>query len=251
MNPIPKRSTQAELAPLLTGVIDPTAPKEARDAAAREIRAILVEEARRVAGWDGALEDELVEHAWMQILRGLYVPRADSSFRAWVATVMRRYASELRRRNLRLGLGRTRAVDPPAPPGDAMGGDLDIDLTTPFGRDDVARVAAWSRSQRLVLLPWWLLWRKVPEKQWEETADAAGLTPPFPGPDFGHLPPADRTSRLAAALGVKPNSITQALKRGRDRVLALRFVRELLAVEPRGTSRAKVGCTTGRALRVA
>jgi hypothetical protein len=200
--------------------------QEQREHAARVLLERLRVLARRVAGDNPHLIDELVSHVNVQCLRGLYRARPDASFETWCVTVMRHYRTDIRRRWLRERSESVRVAVVPQPRDETRSRDMQIDLTTPFSPEDDRRVRAWSLGQRVILLPWWLLWRKADDECWQKTVRAAKLHTPFPVRGFDRLPDVDRTAYLAEALGVTPNAINQALGRGREKVFALRFIRE-------------------------
>jgi hypothetical protein len=217
----------AAFAALILTAFDTGLAGDVRNEAGAVLRHFLTEQARRVARGDQALVEELVSHVCVQCGRGMYVPRQDTTPEAWVLTVMRNYRADANVLRLRTRPGETILPAIPDPRDDRPARELHLDLESRFCPEDDDRVARWSASQRVILLPWWLLWRKADETRWRQTVLAAGLPHPFPGSEFARLHAADRTRYLADSLGVTTNAVTRALVRGRGRVMALRFVREL------------------------
>lgn len=221
------RPDSTELSALAARAFDPqTAPAE-RDQLIRELSRPLAHLARRVAWGDQFLADELLQHALVQGVRGKFSPNR-GGFLAWGRTVLRRHLISLRRsRLLALGgddAGRERAEHR------RDHADLRLDLTSPFGSGDRATVLGWPVRRRVVLLGWFLLWRKLPEDAWACSLADLGIPSTFPGLGFDELPDSDRTDHLADALHVCPNTIVQTLRRGRPLLRGLRFVRELAVV---------------------
>jgi hypothetical protein len=180
-----------------------------------------------VAPRDSALREELVGHVEVQCGRGMYEPRAATKPDAWVLTIMRNYRAGLARRILREASGDDALAGLSNPRDVTLTRDMRIDLTTRFCDEDDRRVRAWTARQRVILLPWWLLWRKAEQTYWAQTVAVVRLEQPFPSDHFEWMAEGERTAYLAQTLGVTHNAINQALGRGRDKVFSLRFMREL------------------------
>jgi hypothetical protein len=217
----------AAFACLIRTAFDPRADSEQRNLAGRALQDYLTGLARHVARGNPNLTQELMDHVFVQCARGKYEPRENTTPEAWVLTVMRNYRVDVGKRMLRTGVGDTLLPEEPDLGDRPLSRDMNIDLTARFCPQDDARVAVWTPRQRIILLPWWLLWRKAETSRWSDTVRAARLLEPFPRPGFERLDAPDRTIYLAEALALTANAIDQALKRGRKRVFALRFMQEL------------------------
>ncbi len=221
-----------DLAPLtLTELVvlafAPNTPAEGRLDATNELLRRLSIMARHVAGSDHDLVSEIVQHVWVQLLRGKYEPRPDRPCESWVWVVMRRYCWDARRLKIRWACEAELTPELATAHDDRHASDLHVDFSTRFGPDDDARILAWTAGQRFVLLTWALLWRKVDPIRWAETLAEVGVAGPFPGPGFEHRSDSERRRIIAQVLGVATNSVTQALKRGKEQLRGLRFLREL------------------------
>ena len=180
--------------------------------------------ARHCARGDANLADELAQHVRVRYFHGKYEP-ARGPFKPWAVTCMRNeYVNA--HRGLR-AVGGAFQLDLPDPDNDPTSIDLAIDLTTPFCAADRAEVFSWTPRPRVVLLGWTGLWLKMHERDQRRTVREAELADACVLPVLRLFTLRDRTHELAAALGVKPNTISQILSRGLARVGHLRFVREL------------------------
>lgn len=223
--------SSAQAAALILFAFDTSRPGAERNESARTLGETIERQAGRVAHGDRSLREELIGHAWVQLGRGMYAAAPGASFEAWLLTLMRHYRADAHRYRIRRPVVTATMPEQAAPPTDPAGRDLRIDLTTPFAAADASRVGAWTVPQRIVLLPWWLLWQKVAPEFWGKTVRAAGLSEAFPDPDFAHFVAEERTAYLADSLCVTRNAITQTLCREGRKVRALRFVRELMGTE--------------------
>jgi DNA-directed RNA polymerase specialized sigma24 family protein len=100
---------------------------------------------------------------------------------------------------------------------------------------DVEAIGGWPARDRVVLLCVSGLWAKTPPQQWERWVDE--YRQHYDAPDDGPFPPAElqesdevarRNELLAQALGERPNTLAVCLYRGKKRLLALQYVRDLL-----------------------
>jgi hypothetical protein len=179
---------------------------------------------------DRNLAEELAQHVLVQCIRGLYDPTR-GPFAAWARVVMLHYRLDLLRASLRT-IGHGDYV--PELTDDFNSHNITeqhLDLTDPFGPEDLTIISNWSAKDRVILLCRGLLWRKVPEQLWKETLRILHLPEHFPGPDFVELNEKDRNAYLSEHLGIPANTLCQFWRRGRDRVRGLRCVRELATFE--------------------
>jgi DNA-directed RNA polymerase specialized sigma24 family protein len=186
--------------------------------------------ARRAAlAYPRALREELIADALGLVWERL--PKWDPGkgpFLAWCRVVLGNVLKDRLDRCRRDVLARTEAHDPDTlglPAAEPAG------ESEPFSRTDLARMEAWPASDRVVLLCWFGLWRRVPEPVWLGWLAACDLEPPVPPEGFDPLDrKAERYAALAPALGVSRNTLCQRLRRA----LARNGLDQLEALDPAG-----------------
>lgn len=188
--------------------------------------------ARRFARGNEQLVEEAVHHLCVQYYRGLFDPNRKVPLHVWAARVLRNYIADVlqgMRRHVPIEGEVGCHSDPRARRHQHMI-ETHLDLTNSFGADDLSLVRSWRPRRRFVLLGWHGLWYKLPPADQTRTLTEVRPAVPFPVPDFLDWADRERTEYLAEALRVEPNTVTQIRCRGRDALLALRFVRDWLQV---------------------
>lgn len=184
--------------------------------------------AQRTARGEQHLAEELTQHVLIQFWCGRY--HSDrGSFPAWACRLLRNYRADTFRRPHR-SVGGEQAIQERIDAkvtSDLLTTERNLDLTTPFDREDLNAVRSWSPRQRFVILGWSGLWGKLPESDQHRTLAAVKPVVRFPVPNFLDWPDHERTEYLADALRVPPNTVTQIRCRGRAGLHSLRFVKEL------------------------
>jgi DNA-directed RNA polymerase specialized sigma24 family protein len=221
---MPSRADLARLA------ADSQQPQASRNAAILELRPFLLQTARRVlarrALWDSALADDLVSLVELRIQESKF-EEGKGSFEGWCFTVMRNDLQD------RLKKAAHQRPTVPEVADEASERDRALleqahDSRALLSVADLERIRGWPNPLRRVLvLCRGLVWRKVPEQQWQAWLGDCGLSPPFPPDDFDELPAGERYEILAASLGLQMNTLHAHWKRGRPDLLGLDFVRGL------------------------
>ncbi len=105
-----------------------------------------------------------------------------------------------------------------------------------FSPPDRERIEGWHPGDRVVLLAVSGLHVKSPDEDWERYVRAAEqvfrvpLPRPFPPPGPADESPADRHGRVAMALGLPTNTLSQRWRRKKHRLVELDCIRDLKAV---------------------
>ncbi len=219
--------------------------EEVRQRAFRALLPVIHRTAHRLAlRFTGQQRRDLLDNAEGDVWEALGRGAPQGPFEAWCYTVLRnRHLDNLRqeqreqRHALAAAHQRREAVDLRHALERAWARD------EPLGELDLRAVGAWSLRERLVLLCLSGLWRKVPPVLWGEWVDEhrrwhgtppSGLFPPDELGDSEQL--AERNGALARLLGLKRNTLSVCLFRGKARLASLRCVRELLETTPDGAS---------------
>ena len=200
---------------------------------------------RRIAtevthGWDGWERDDFIDRALTELLAPrphavarilLFDPKV-GPLEGWLATTLRNlWRSTCRRR---VPPTASLPADHAAPEERLEFAEAENALGLPFSDADLRRIDVWKPRERVELLALSGLFVKVPPDTWERFLAECGrvlkrtLARPFPPEEvLAGDDPAARTRPLAAALGVRPNTLSQRWKRGKERLDGLDFVRQL------------------------
>jgi len=192
---------------------------------------------------------DLVDDSWAQIASRIdrYDPAREVKFSTWCWAVLRNYFFDRIQQQYRDALTRpgmssipngpnssdSPAVSEPALSDDFVSSlDAAIDVASQFGETDICTIETWGLTDRLLLLTPSALWPKVPNRRWNEWADAAGLLTPFPTTSYGNAETdLAVVDMLAHDLGEKQGTLRQRWYRKKHLLGSLRFVKELLEKE--------------------
>lgn len=169
----------------------------------------------------------------------LYKPSL-GDLEGWLASTLRRvWITRMRRTTRQVPLSGTESLPEFLPfPWERLGALLGI----PFPAADRARIGGWKPGERADLLALSGLYVKLPLAEWEAFVVAAELVykkaiprpfPPADGPNDG---PSERQGRIAAALGLEPNTLAARWMRKKRLLAELDCIRDLkTAFTERGT----------------
>jgi hypothetical protein len=199
--------------------------------------------ARRVAmRFSGQTRQDLVDGAIADVWEALCEAPPVGRFESWCYAVLRnRHLDRLRhertehRHAAEAARQRSEAEDLRA----AL--ERAVDRGGPFSAADLQTLGGWPLRHRVILLCLTGLWAKVPSPTWHEWVDehrqAHGVPAEgtFPAPELLDCAEiAQRNAVLAEALNLRRNTLSAWLHRGKPRLLALRYVRDLLAASRGG-----------------
>jgi DNA-directed RNA polymerase specialized sigma24 family protein len=220
---------------------DMSRPEPERRRAFERLIPVIQWVARRLAvRFTGQQRDDVVSDAPGDVWEVIGQFPGVAQFEPWCYTVLRnRWFDKIRKERRRHDLDTTRPSPVTADRDIRMAVERAIDSSQPFAPDDLALIRAWPHRDRLVLLCLTGLWNKVPAEEWGRWL--ADHRTRHGVPAQGDFPPsalcrcdqiAERNALLAESLHLRRNTVSVLLYRGKDRLLELRYVRELL--EPAG-----------------
>jgi DNA-directed RNA polymerase specialized sigma24 family protein len=197
--------------------------------------------ARRLAvRFTGQRRDDAVSDALGDVWAVIGCFPSGAHFEAWCYTVLRnRSFDAISKENRRHLLDSTRPSPVSSDEDIRIAVERAIDSSQSFASDDLSLIRAWPHRDRLILLCLTGLWSKIPATEWGQWV--ADHRTEHGVPVQGEFPPsalsrcdqiADRNALLAETLQLRRNTLSVLLHRGKDRLLELRYVRELL--EPAG-----------------
>lgn len=193
--------------------------------------------ARRVScRFGGQWRNDVIADAAGDVWAAITSFPANGSFEPWCYTVLRnRWLDSVRREQGQQRIAARTATAPRTEPVLRSAVERALDAQEDFGPEDLRQIADWTPRERLVLLSLSGLWRKVPHPEWArwiaEHRACFGLPDPVSFPPDA-LSDCDtlrkRNEVLAGALRLKRNTLSVLLYRGKERLRALRYVRDRL-----------------------
>lgn len=216
---------------------DMSRPEPERRRAFERLIPIIQWVARRLAvRFTGQERDDVVSDAPGDVWAVIGQFPCGAHFEPWCYTVLRnRWFDTIGKERRRHVLDTTRP-SPVTGDGDLrLAVERAIDSSQPFAPADLALVRAWPHRDRLILLCLAGLWGKVPAAEWRRWV--ADHRAKHGVPVDGDFPPsalgccdqiAERNALLAESLHLRRNTLSVLLYRGKERLLELQYVRELL-----------------------